>query len=460
LKKFFYAVLLFCIIISAVQVPLKAAADTVPYFTYSLSVESAASGDMVKLKINANQTADTAAGFRMMINYDDKLLSFVCTETSSQIKSGTLVTNSTGNPIYSVYVCNVGGTAAPELSGNIITFVFKVKDAAAEGKTSIGAHIDEVCNYQATQLNLNYDEDLLLAIDQPDEISDEAYLNELEPADGKLKPEFSSDVFEYVMKVDYDVNSVEFAASAGDNGTVKINRKSLGKAGTKTDVVVTVTSEDKKVKSEYVVTVSRAAAPVIAAVNSGEVKGNSEGTRTAEEQTKAKEQKQAQEKAKNTAQGKSIGSNVKQAASATAEEPTGNEDAAVVTEAAAAQTQPVYTDRSDRNLYVSGSQMPVYVVGMLAAALCIMIGIALSLWLKINSKKSATAEPPKAVAVEPPKTMVAEPSKAVVAELQKQVAVKLQNEVAESQKQIANELQTQASEFKKQTDPPPFLFKL
>ena len=191
--------LLFFLMLPMFFLPTAFADETVPYFTYSMDKQSAVSGDIVKLKINANHKDDTAAGFRMVINYDASVVSFVRTETSSQIKSGTMVTNSQSNPIISVYVCNADKTTAPELSGNIISFVFKVNDDVPEGKIQIGAHIDEVCNYQSQQLNLNFDENLALKVEPQGQLSSEAYLTALTPFNGTLTPSFSRDVLEYFM---------------------------------------------------------------------------------------------------------------------------------------------------------------------------------------------------------------------------------------------------------------------
>lgn len=360
--------------------PLNTRAETVPYFTFSLNTESVSSGDLVKLRINANQTADTAAGFRMRVGYDDKILSFVRTETSGQIKSGTMATNSNANPILSVYVCNTNGTAAPELSGNIISFVFKVKEGVSDGKTNVEAHIDQICNYQAKQLNLNYDENMLLTVEQPVGKSDKAYLNELVPSQGKLSPEFSSDVYEYILRVDYDVRSVEFTADAGRKGTVKINRKSLGKAGSKTNIIATVTSEDKTNKAQYIITVSRASAPESSEADS---RG---GTATAKVQAK-------NQPAESTASGRgSPGGKTNRAAGSAAYAPE-SETAPETSEieraenGEAIQAQPAYVGGSGRNIIVVGNQMPVFVLGVLVAVLCVLVGMSLTFWLKLNTKK-------------------------------------------------------------------------
>jgi hypothetical protein len=381
MRKFSSAVLLFLFLLFF-TLPVKSSADAIPYFTFSTTAKNASSGDLVKLQVHAEETADPAAGFRMIIRYDDKVLSFVRTETSSQIKSGTMATNSAGNPIYSVYVCNVDEKSAPELSGNIISFVFKVKDGVSDGKTSIGAHIDQICNFQAKQLNLDYDEEIPLTIVQPDVISDEAYLSELEPVDGRIRPDFSSDIYEYTMKVNYDVSSVEFAASAAENGTVKISRKSLGKTGTSTRIVATVTSEDKKNKTEYAILVSRDAAPSYAAAPAvkSETKREEDTRQQAVQQGDLPEDDGAKKKGSG---GAVLAKQSEQSDTAknSAKSPDPAEIPAVP--ASAAKAQPNY-QQGERNLFIIGNQMPVFVIGMLVALLCIMVGIALSFWLRIN----------------------------------------------------------------------------
>lgn len=369
--RVFLLLLLFSVIL---RIPAHAA--TVPYFTYSVDKPSAARGELVKLQINAGQVPDTAAGFRMRVGYHAAALSFVRTETSSQIKSGTMVTNSVSNPICSVYVCNVDQGTAPQLSGNIISFVFQVRDGAPSGDTVINAHIDEVCNYAAKQLDVDIEENLTVSIEPPEEEpSDEAALSRLAPYNGELVPEFSPDVYQYRLSVDYTVESVEFYARAEEGGTVKINRKSLLKPGTDTPIVATVTSADKANQVQYVVLVSRAERPVAAA-------GLSSGLPRSGEKASGPE--------------KTNSSQAKLSEKGTAEMPAREDDFSAAAEAEnQAQPQTVQTAAQPytntgyggRNIYMIGNQMPVYVNGMLTAALCLMLGIALSLYLKIKPRQ-------------------------------------------------------------------------
>ncbi|MGX8702591.1 cadherin-like beta sandwich domain-containing protein [Caproiciproducens sp.] len=373
-KQNFRAFLLLLLLPVLLRIPAYAA--TVPYFTYSVDKPSAARGELVKLQINAGQVPDTAAGFRMRIRYHAEALSFVRTETSSQIKSGTMVTNSVSNPICSVYVCNVDQGAAPQLSGNIISFVFQVRDGASSGDTVIDAHIDEVCNYAAKQLDVDIEENLTVSIEPPEEEpSDEAALSRLAPYNGELVPEFSPDVYRYRLSVGYAVESVEFYARAEEGGTVKINRKSLFRPGTDTPIVATVTSADKTNQVQYVVLVSRAEKPA-GAVGLSSDPPRSAGKASGQEKTASNQAKLSE----------------KGTAETTAREEDGFSAAAEAEnqaqpQAAPTAAQPNAAGYGGRNVYIIGNQMPVYVVGMLTAALCILLGIALSLYLKIKPRE-------------------------------------------------------------------------
>lgn len=255
-RKIFCSVLLCALVLRLL--PLQASADTVPYFTFSLNQKEVCENSEIKLQINANEMPDPAAGFRMIVTYDEAVLSFVRTETSSQIKTGTMETNGDGNPIYSVYVCNTDKSAAPSLSGNIISFVFKVKSGAAAGQYRFHARIDQICNYQEQQLNLTDDEDLPFSVTETGQASGTAYLKSLVPVTGRLSPSFSPDVFVYRMEVPENVSSVEFMAESGEGGSVSINRRTLGKAGSQTSIIATVTSADRQSVVQYIVLVHRA----------------------------------------------------------------------------------------------------------------------------------------------------------------------------------------------------------
>lgn len=357
-----------------------AEAAAVPYFSFSLDESPASEGDTVRLRIDANRMDDPAAGFRIRVGYDGDLLEFTGTETSSRVGNGTFQINPDGNPIYGIYVCDTSKGYAPSLSGNIISFVFKVREGARRRNTDLSVSVDQICNFDAEQLNLTCSGELPLRIDPGP--SSEAALESLEPLAGTLEPEFSPDVYQYALRVGYDVDSVEFRASAAGRGTVKINRKTLNRAGTDTQIVATVTAEDKKTQARYTVTVERVARPESSSSAGSRsapggtvslVTGGGPGPESAA--VPGAEQEGA------PAPGSGNGG---------AGEPAEGEREPYVPAGAAPvsrQDSAGGAETATRNLYFVGNRMPEYLVGMLACALCIVTGIALCLWLGIKPKK-------------------------------------------------------------------------
>ncbi len=96
---------------------------------------------------------------------------------------------------------------------------------------------------------------------EEDHGSQTAKLSALTSSAGTLTPSFSPDIYEYEMTVPSDISQVEFSASAQENGTVKINRKTLGKMGSTTDFIITVTSESGDEKGTYLIAVTREEEP-------------------------------------------------------------------------------------------------------------------------------------------------------------------------------------------------------
>ncbi len=85
----------------------------------------------------------------------------------------------------------------------------------------------------------------------------EAKLLSVVPSDGELNEDFSYDVYSYTMSVPYSVKSLSFDCTVSDGASYKVNRKNLGSGGSTTDFKITVTSEDGKSKTEYVISVTR-----------------------------------------------------------------------------------------------------------------------------------------------------------------------------------------------------------
>ena len=146
------------------------------------------------------------------------------------------------------------------------------------------------------------------------------------------------------MQVGAEVEQILFDLEAADGGTAKVNRKNLGKQGSTTQFVITVTSSDKKNKSQYTVNVTR-----------GE---------------KIKEESNS----KSSTSGRSKTNGL---AKQTTEEGIDDET--------------LHTDTifyGDRNLYIVGNQMPSYFVYIIVGGLGIcMIGIVIIVLVVRKKKK-------------------------------------------------------------------------
>ena len=238
-----------------------------------------------------------------------------------------------------IYVCD--GTAAPQLTGECMTLIFRVNDDAIFGETSVSTQIDQVVDWTAKQLPSVSGITSIFRITP--EFTKEAVLTKLVPSQGTLEPEFDPDIQEYSLQVGPEVEQILFELEAADGGTAKVNRKNLGKQGSTTQFVITVTSSDKKNKSQYTVNVTR-----------GEkIKEESSSTSSASGRSKTS-------------------GTTKQ----TAEESVNDETL---------RTDTIFY--GDRNLYMVGNQMPSYFVYIIAGGLGVCIIGIIIIVLMVRKKK-------------------------------------------------------------------------
>ena len=366
--------------------PARAAASA---FSFQLEKRSAAAGDTVALdvKIGANTGI---AGFRLRVSYDASFLRFAGASVPQQIEQGTMQTNAGSNPVCSVYVCNVDRGYASPLSGTVVTYLFQVLQDAPAGATDVCTCVDETCDYSAADLCLDTFNTLSLHVVPP--VSGEASLPALRPSVGELEPAFSPDVTSYRLNVDSSVSYVMFQADAVPGVNVRINRRSLFTAGSETPITVTVTSADKKAKAVYLITVCRAAKEP-ESVSSG---GKDPSSKRTDEKTDLVSKKLRERTA-------SSGKDRRDSFSSAAERALAAARTGRKAKAQAESTSVVLPTLSTRQtptqaamrpvsaqtavpLTVVQSQMPSYLVGMLAAGFCIVTGILLSIWFGFKKK--------------------------------------------------------------------------
>lgn len=337
MKKWIAGFLSLCVFLSCPFAIIPVAAADVPYFIFYADKDAVVANDEVRIKVNANANdlAENIAAFRVIVHFDSSKLTFKRADTSSQVQKDAFQYHAQDDEIIGIYACD--GKTAPKLLGDCITFVFSVQEGSAIGETIVTAQIDQMVDWGIHKLSTVCSDEVRLQIAPP--LSPKALLATLEPVQGTLEPSFSPNIAAYHLNLPSSVTSIEFHASAAEGGTVSINRKTLEKAGTNTVITITVTSADKKSKSQYFVTVSRAAK--LTAEASG-----SQG-RTGSVTSGVSSKKQAVQSATRSA-----------SASPAISSSQANEA----------------VNQGDRNLYIVGNQMPAYMVGMLVACVCVLVG--------------------------------------------------------------------------------------
>jgi hypothetical protein len=340
-------------------------------FAFSADKQSVSAGDTVALHVKI-QPGASVAGFRLRASFDDSVLQFTGVTSSAQIEPGTLQTNETSDPVCSVYVCNADKGYAPKLSGTILTYNFTVLGGIPAGTTDICVCVDQTCDFEGKDMVLDTLQTFTLNL-QSTPKQEEAYLTDLEPSEGTLEPAFSRNIYDYRLAVGSEVKAVTFRTAAPEGFQVKVNRYTLYAAGSRTPILITVKSADGKAKSVYVVTVERAQKIAEETASSALPSGKKTSTNKNSKAEKALADAKKSTKNATGTYARSTASGSAGTIGSSAESSAEKENSSGSALAAAAP------------LIIVESQMSPFLSGMLAAGLCIVIGILLSLWFR--SKK-------------------------------------------------------------------------
>lgn len=371
MKRLFVTLLLFPFLLYFVRIPAGAQERAEPAFLFSADCSGA--DKTVTLRVSITPGA-AVAGFRLRIAYDDSALSLSGTKESRQLESGTMRTNTKSNPICSIYVCNTGRGYASTLSGTIAEFYFQVRDKQADLETNLCACVDETCDYSGNDMGLNTYEVLPVSAQKQTEEAG-ARLAALVPSEGELEPAFQPDITAYRLNVESSVNSIIFRADGESGSTVVISRKSLEAPGSQTPIRITVTSADGKEKSVYLVTVCRAEKEETTGKTTKTKSPASSGFGTGSTTFPRKSVKKSGQSAEQ-ALASVVRSGKKKGLGTTAQTQGPPEESTAVQTVGTAETAG-RDDRQATPLTIRTSEFPPYLVGMIAAGFCGMVGALL-----------------------------------------------------------------------------------
>ncbi len=244
-------------LVAAVSAPAVFAAQ-VPELLLLPQTEKAERGKSYRTDLQFRSDSETAlSAFRLKITYDPSYMTLTDVERPEGTDAADFRSNAGEGEATAVFASAEHLVSLAD--GLCCTLVFTVKEDAAVGSAAVTAVLD-----QLVDSNLRPMEETITAaasVPMARLLSGEALLRSLVPSSGSLTPSFSPDITEYTLTVPHDVKQLTFTAEAESGAAYRVNRKNLGAAGTSTTFIVKVTAENKQAVTEYVITAARAPAP-------------------------------------------------------------------------------------------------------------------------------------------------------------------------------------------------------
>lgn len=237
-------ILLFLMVAFVSIISAKANSECDVYL--KLSNEQIQQGENVTLSLFVKSETDIdIATFGLKIYFDETKLDFKKLEAKSNIDNSEFKYSVKNGVLTVIYLkSNEGIDINANTDFEIVDFVFNVLDTSTIGTTEFNADISGIGDNDINEIFCSGISPVSFSIFCP-EISN-CRLKNLKVSEGTLVPDFDPYITEYTLSVPYEVKSIEvFATPQDESDTVKVNRKTLGKAGSYTDINVTVTSADK-----------------------------------------------------------------------------------------------------------------------------------------------------------------------------------------------------------------------
>lgn len=213
---------------------------------------------VITLKVKAAERIKNVSTFKFTLNFDHDAFQYKGLSASDCFSDDEFKTHLNNDELIVVYLTSGNGS---EISVGKDMDVFDVHLRAikttCKEKLNVRCAIDGVGDYDANRLQCDLLEEL--HFDVLRNPTCDCRLKALKPdVDANLEPNFSKDVYEYILHVGSEVKSVKFLAEPIDpNVIVRQKKKKLNKAGEKTEILIEVHSKDKKNEKVYKVEVVR-----------------------------------------------------------------------------------------------------------------------------------------------------------------------------------------------------------
>lgn len=225
-----------------------------PAFSMALNETAGSQGDTVKLAVSYNGELGELGAFFIAVDFDPDRFAYEGVKASPTVREGYSETREEGDRILSAYAAKRREDCLAQ-PGELFTYTFRLRETAEPGEAGFSLEAYEMTDPTGNPLNLESQDSLAYTV-RPAPGKDASLLS-LMPEQGVLEPEFSPDCFEYALSVPFEVKTLAFMAEPAEGASVKVNRKTLGAAGSDTRFLLTVTAEDGKTKAVYQVTARR-----------------------------------------------------------------------------------------------------------------------------------------------------------------------------------------------------------
>lgn len=262
MKRCTLCVSLICAVLFSFVPNLSAGAGVSVSLKSSQASVDAGSEFQYAVALSCNEAREIAA-FRLTLTFDSSMAEFKGIEPSkltdaTQFDYNNAEINETSNnQLTIVFLSEDEAVPLKKGASEAIFYLrFRASESLTPGKFPLKAEMDGIADENVNELPCNeikIDDIEITAKQLPD-----CTLSSLSIEGVTLEPEFSPNVYEYTVSVPYETDRLEISATPSDeNAKVTISRKTLEKAGTPTNISVTVTAADKRMKIIYKITVNR-----------------------------------------------------------------------------------------------------------------------------------------------------------------------------------------------------------
>jgi hypothetical protein len=253
-------------------------------------------GSKVQLQLYVSPGRTAPGAFRTALQYDPEIFEYV-SHTNAAQTSGADIFVRQAEPLITVYTCSVKQDNAPNLSGCIVTYTFRVRSNAPAGSYTFSMKPDEACDFNGKSLPDGNETQTVVQVSAAAAGAKGSgtavtapRLQSLALEDsslGQLQPSFQPEVTSYQVTVPESCKALWFCTEQPAGTAVSINRHTLKAAGSDTMITITASAAGTQAKTVYSVIVHRPHGSASSVVSSHKVSSKHQSTSASRKQSRS-----------------------------------------------------------------------------------------------------------------------------------------------------------------------------